>query len=353
MAEYELVAVARTPQASGPPLLEEIGPIVAPSITWKREIAAAGGLSFSCSPDTLAEDVRQRLRDPLGKPTEVALYRDGQPWMRAFVAGYQMQGEGQQTLSVTAPGLLDYLRYMWIVSDLSFSGVEQTAIAKQLVDQWQSLSYGHYGIDTSAITPSGVLRDRIYKAAEQHQVHQRLLELGAVDNGFDVDVDPATRQLVLAYPKLGADLSSSVFLDGRNITDPGVVVSVAPGDVASEAFGVGGDGTTAITATAFNASVRSTWGRAGVSQSFDGVTIQSTLDGHTQALLDARGKALFTPGPGLHPVRDAEVGAFDIGDVVTYEYDAGLGVQSGAYRVAALEVTVDQDGLESMAVSFA
>jgi hypothetical protein len=349
---YELVAVARTPQLSGPPTLTEVGPIVAPTITWTRELNRAGSIGFSCTPDRLDAAVRARFADLLNNPTEVWLYRNGVRVMAGLVAGYQIQGDTQNVLSVTAPGLLAYLQYMQVDADLTFNGVDQTTIAKTLVDQWQNLDYGNYGIDTSGVTASGVTRDRSYVAAEQHQVYQRLRELGQTVDGFDIDVD-ADRRLVLSHPSEGADLSQSVVLDGRNITDAGVVVSVAAGDVASEAFGLGGDGVDAITARASNTALRAEFGRAGVAEAFDGVTVPATLAGHTQALLDARSTALFLPGPGLVPVADADVDDFGVGDSVTYEYDAGLGVQSGVFRVSTIRVAVDENGAETMAVGFA
>jgi hypothetical protein len=347
---YELVAVSRTPQIAGPPLLTEIGPIVAPTITWARSLSRPGSIAFSCTPERLPADVRSRLLDLARYPTEVWLRRDGQIVHAGAVTGYQMQGS---TLTVTAPGLLSYLGYMLIDSDLTFTGVDQTAIGRELVDQWQRLPYGHFGIGTSSIAPSGVLRDRTYVAAEQHEVLNRLTQLGAAVNGFDIDLDPATRALQLVSPRQGADLSGAVVLDGRNITDAGVVVSVAAGDVASEAFGLGGGSDTAIATRRSNRARRAMFGRAGVTGSFDGVTQPATLDAHTQALLDARAEQLFLPGPGLIPVADADVDSFGVGDTVTYTFDAGLGVQSGVFRVVEREVSVNADGAESMAVRFA
>ena len=352
MAEYELVAVARTPQSGAAPTLTELGPIVAPTITTTRRLRGTDSLAFSCVPDRLDSGIRSRLLDLAANPLEVWLYRDGVITAAGFVAGYQAQGG---TLSVTAPGLLGYLAYMQVHADLDYSaGTDQTLIGKGLVDQWQALAYGNFGIVTSGITASGVTRSRKYLAVEQHQVLQRLNELGAAANGFDVDLNPATRALLLTYPQQGTDLSASIVLDGRNITDAGVVVSVAPGDLASEAYGTGGSAdAAAITSLQSNTTLRAAFGRSAVAGSFDGVTQQTTLDQHTQAMLDARDQQLFLPGPGLVPVADADIGSFDIGDQVTYSYDAGLGEQSGVFRVAELQTTVDANGAESMKVSFA
>lgn len=332
-------------------MLTEIAPIIAPTITWTRSLKAAGAVSFSCVPDRLDSSLRTRLLDLVAFPTEVWLYRDGVIIAAGAIGGYQIQGA---TLNVTAPGLLSYLAYMYVTSDLTYSGVDQTLIGQALVDHWQGQSYGDFGIDTSSIAASGVTRDRTYLAAEQHQIGQRLNELGAAADGFDVDIDPATRELLLTSPQQGSDLTASVVLDGRNITDAGVVVSVAPGDVASEAFGLGGSASDArLTSAQDNTTVRASFGRTGVFGSFDGVTQQATLDEHTQSLLDARSTPLFVPGPGLIPVADVDVGSIDIGDTVTYEYDAGIGLQSGDFRISELQTTVSEDGRETMAVRFA
>lgn len=345
---YELVAVARTPQVSGPPTLSEVDQIAAPTINWSHELSLPGTLRFSCTTDRLPGEVKSRFRDLAANPTEVWLHRDGVRVFAANVQAGQVQGN---TLSVYGVGLLGYLAYMAVVSDLTYSGVDQHLIAKALVDQWQTLDYGHYGIDTSAITASGTTRDRTYVAAEQHEVLRRILDLAAVNNGFDIDVDPSTRELLLYHPSQGADLSSSVVLDGRNITDANVAFSVAPGTIASEAFG-SGTGETTITSTQSNTSLRATWGRAAVFGTFDGVSQQATLDGHTSRLLNERDAMLFQPGPGLHPVADADVDSFDVGDTVTYDFDSGLGRQTGTYRVAVKQVTVDEVGQESIAVAF-
>lgn len=350
MATYELVAVARTPVSGAAHTLVETGPIVAPTITWTDELAGPGRLQFSCTPERLESSIQSRFRDLAANPTEIRLYRGGVIKFAGPVFGYQIQGG---SLSVTVPGLLAYLGYMWVTSDLTHTATDQFTIAKGLVDHWQALTFGNFGIDTSAVGTSGVTRDRTYLAVEQHNILQRLLELSRVDNGFDVHINPSTRALVLSFPTRGTDLSASKVLDARNIVDAGIAVSVAPGDLASEAFGQGtGSEQTALSATKSNTTVRAAYGRAGVSANFDGVSVQATLNGHTQALLDARTSMLFQPGPGLIPVADVDVGSFSPGDTIAFEYDAGLGLQSINRRVSSVQVTVDADGTERMAVGF-
>lgn len=350
-SRYELVAVARIPQAAAPPTLTEIGPIVAPTIIWTDGLNQPGAVAFSCTADRLASDVRARFLDVAANPTEVWLYRDGVIVAAGIVEAGQVQGG---ILSCTCPGLLHYLAYMHVVADVTYTADDQFAIAAALVEQWQSLSYGDFGIDTSGVGTSGITLDRTYLAAERHEVLRRVLDLGARVDGFDTHVDPATRALALSHPLRGTDLTSSVVLDARNITDGSFVFSVAPGDLASEALGVGTlGGADPITSTAENTTLRQAWGRTGVTETFDGVDDAGVLGDHTERLLDDRTTMVSAPGPGLLPVADADVGSFGPGDEVTYSFDSGLGTVTLTGRIGEKRVTVDEQGNETMAVSFA
>lgn len=357
MADYELVAVARTPASSGAPTLAELDRLVAPQITWTDELTGPGAIAFSCDVNKIPDDVKARLRTYQSSapgditPLEVWLYRDDLLVAAGIVYTFQIQGD---TLTATCPGLEDYLRLMWLTATLSYSAVDQLTIAKALVDHWQALTFGHFGIDTSGVGTSGVTRDRTYPVTELHQVSRRIRELGDADDGFDIHVDPLTRDLVLSYPQRGSDLSADVFLDQRNVTDASLTVSAAPGDLASDVLVVGtGSLTAPITATDANTATRAAWGRSGATATFDGVSTQPTLDGHAAALLAARDQPLVIPAPGLLPVSSADVGDFGCGDTVTYDFDGGLGRVRRAGRVATLQVTVADLNQETMAVGFA
>lgn len=192
---------------------------------------------------------------------------------------------------------------------------------------------------------------------ELHNIGQRLAELGAVIDGFDTHVDPATRALVLSYPERGTDLADSVFLDQRDIDSAGVAMSVSPDDLVTDVSATGtaqsavGQSTTLYTLRS-NTTLRSTYGRSFGSANFDGVGVQATLDGHTDAYRDARNGQLFQPGVTIVPRVGADIGSFHPGDSVTYSYNAGLGAQSDIFRVAKVTVNVDSSGRQRMGVDF-
>lgn len=349
---YDLVMVARVPSASGPPTLIEVDSLVWSGLSWSEELSKPQRLDVSVSEATLSNAVLQRIARPRELPSELWLYRGSKLVYAGPFINFQQQGE---TITIYSQGLLGYLRYFRVVSDLVFSQQDQFTIAKALVDHRQNAEYGNRGIDTSFVGTSGVLRDATYLAKEDHNIGQRLEELGRRQNGFDVEVDPITRALLLHYPIKGVDRSSgpdAIVFDGSNITSADVGGSVAPEDVASDAWGTG-TGDSAITSHRFDPDVRAQFGLCDVGASFDGVSEQSTLDEHTQALLDARSDALILPGPDVRVTPDADPTSYSVGDTIQYVLSGRLGVQ-GAFRLRKRTIKVDGDsGRELASFEFA
>lgn len=349
MTDFEVTLVARVPQAGGTPTLTEVDRLVVDNISYTEELNRAGTAALGCPLRSLSEASKERLRDLRSFPSEVWVYRGSDIVWSGEVQTLGMQG---QSLQLQCSGLLGYTQRMGVTADLTYSDVDQHLIAKGLVDHWQGLAYGHYGLVTSSITSSGVLRDRTYLRNELHNIGIRLQELGAVSNGFDMHVDPSTRALVLSYPQRGIDLTGSVFLDARNIDSAQVAISVAPDDLVSDVSVTGTSDSTAIYAERANTTLRAAYGRSWGSRTFDGVTALSTLEGHGDAYLAPRGDAMFQPGVSVVPRIGLEAGDVHPGDTVSYSYDAGIGDQTGEFRVAKVMVTVADSGKQRIGMEF-
>jgi hypothetical protein len=352
---FEVVLVNRTPAITGAPTLTTVDRLIVETISYTEELNRPGTAVLACPIRSLSSVATARLSNLDTHPSEVWIYADSTLAWAGEIQTLQIQG---QTLNLNCVGLLGYTFRMGVTSDLTYTGIDQFTIAKGLVDHWQALNYGHYGIDTSTVGTSGVTRDRVYLRNELHNIGQRLAELGAVSSGFDLSVNPSTRKLVLTNPVSGTDLSASVFLDERNIDDASIAVSVGPDDLVSDISATanstttGGANTTLYSARSTSA-VQSGYGRSWVGQTFDGVSVQATLDGHADAYKDARAAQLLQPGLTIVARVGADVGSFHAGDSVTYSYDAGLGLQTATLRVAKLTVSVDSDGRQRLRVEAA
>lgn len=349
MAQYDIVTAARTPAQTSAPTLAELGPLYG-TFSIVEELDGPGSGDFNIDITTLTSDIKDRLRDLLTYPTEIWVYRDGVMIYAGPIIGGQIN---DTVITLGTRGLQFYLQYMYVTTNKTWTAIDQFTIAKEVVDDWQALDYGNFGIVTTGIGTSGQTRTIFIPGAlEPIAVGTFLRDLGAADNGFDSLVVPDTRELVLSYPRKGTDLSSSVFLE-RGIQSPDIRFSVAPGVVCSDVFLTAtGEGSDPLTSTAFAAGIRSTFGRAGFATSADNVIDQTMSDDLAQGVLDARSTALFQPGARLLPVAGAQYDDFSVGDTVTYSFDAGLGLQSGSYRVTKRSISVGTDGNEIMAVEF-
>lgn len=350
---YELVCIGRIPQTSGPPTYLQIDPIDWTGLSYVDELSKPQQLNAGVAISSITEAVLQRLRDLSDLATELWLYRQGRLVFAGPLLGWQVQGE---TLTLNASGLLTYLKMMIVDSDQVFSQQDQTVIATKLIDQWQNLDYGNFGIDTTGIPPSGVLRDGTYLQKELHNVYQRVTEMGARENGFDVSVDPQSRKLRLAYPLQGVDRSSgedAIVFDARNVTSPNIICSSAPGDVASESYGTGtSSGSDTVYTVQSNLELRARYGRSAYAANYDGVSEQATLDDHAEAALETRSDALLVPGPDTRVTPDADLSQYDVGDTINYQLHEQLSI-SGAFRMRKRQVTVSKTGQETVSLSFA
>lgn len=354
MAVYELVIVDRQPAQLTAPTFAEVEALAGVgAFSWSRRMGRPAQASIGFPMSKQAASVKQRLNALDQFPIEVWIRRRlaSQSNYTVVFAGavtaLQVQG---QTGVLNVADLCSYL-WRWFVEPndvLTYSAVDQHAIGKGLVDYWQALDYGHFGIDTSGVTNSGVTRDRTYDGAEPHVIGPRLAELAEVTNGFEWTIDPHTRGLVLAHPAMGTDKSNSVIVDKRSVLNPAATWSVGPQDFASVVYGWGKDG---LRSQSENATPLSTWGRVGAALSASGVSEQATLDGKTQAVRDDMSDPLYVPTPEVRTTTgDISVDAVSLGDTVSIDYDYGIGMTSAQRRVLGYLVNVGADRDERMSL---
>lgn len=352
--KYELVAVARIPQTNGPPTFLEVDPLDWVSINWSEELSGIPTMSASVKISSLTDSIKLRLQTPHDLPTELWLYRNGKHVFAGPLLGFNAQDEDSITLE--AKGLLVYTQMWYVTRDLVYKGVEQFQIIKGLIDQWQELEFGNFGIDTSDLPDSGVKRDVTYNYKELHNVYERILEMSKLTEGFDFSVDPAGRNLELFFSQRGVDRSvgeDRIVFDQRNVTSSNIVCSIGPQDLASDAIGTGTGSATDVTYVSryFSPEVRAKYGRVGIMGTFGQVPDQSTLDSFVNAMLIARKEALLIPGPNARVSVDSDIASYDIGDTVDYQLHSTLDV-AGAYRIRKRTVTVRETGTESVSIEF-
>jgi len=355
MPNYRLEAVARVPQRRSPPQLVSIGELVYGNLSIDTSINNIDRLQTSFSVDNIIDPIKARLRDLRRFPTELWLYREDELIFQGPLSGGQIQGN---TLNVYCHGFLYYLKYMYVTSDLTFTQLEQFDIVSRLISHWQNQDWGNFGIVTSGNGKSGRNRKREYVAAENPNIHHLIDNLTGNVDGFDYSADHKNRRIQLDYPNRGSDKTDLAIFDRRNVTSTDIQMSVQVDDIASDAYGTGtsrnAEGEERIVRShQFNEDVRRTFGKTGVVDTFDGVSRQTTADNHTAKLLQNRDEMLFVPGPELRPIGGVNFFDFDLGDKITYSYNAGLGLQTIQRRVLTKSLKVSENGIESLSVELA
>lgn len=351
---YDLVMVARIPQA-GLPIFIELESMPWRTLKYAQKLSTADTLDATIKVSNLTEGMKQRLRTPSETATELWLYRDGKKVFVGPLAGGSMQGDD---LVLNANGALAYLQWMYVRQDLIYKNVDQFLIVKGLIDQWQASDYGHFGIDTNNTGTAGVTLNQTYIRNELHEVYDRVMDLSGGQAGFDVAIDPVTRNLELWYPQRGIDRSTganAVIFDDRNVTDTNIVFSLGTKDIATVVAGVGtgsgSDGAKVFFSSYRMPELETKFGRVGFMESFRNVTSQSQNDQLTAGLLYSRQQTLWIPGPNVRVTPDSDLDSYDVGDTVSYHLHNELDIQ-GAFRLLSREISVDENSNESVSVSF-
>lgn len=348
---YEATLVARIPATTGPPDLTEVTGLKWSGVSYENEAGAPGRIDIGVPVGQLPEAAKLRLRDLIANPCELWIHRDDTRVAAGPLTSYTIQG---RTITLYAPGLLGYLNYWALTDDATFDQVDQSTIVQTLIDAKQARTYGSFGLETSALSGTGVQRDLTVKGREGKGLLAVLQAMGSRENGFELSVDPTSRQIRLHSPRQGTDLSGGVYLDMRNVASPEVFASVAPGQVASDAFGTSSsvEGA-ALTSSIETASVQESFGRADIVRGWTDISQQATLDDHTRRLADDFSTMRLSVSPKLVPVEGADVDDFDAGDLVTYDYDSGLGPTTSVQRVRTKQVSISGGkAKEQLAVRF-
>jgi hypothetical protein len=346
---YDVALVRRIPASSGGPTFTPISPIKWSGLSFSREVGTPGRLDLSCTVDSLDTAARAALVDLSVTPCEIWCYRDGVQVHAGPLTNYQIQA---RKITMYSPGLLAYISYMVRDTALIYTDTDQAVIVAALVGNYQAQTYGDFGIDISHLTVTGVTRDFTLLASDLKSIDSALKEMGNRDNGFDLAVSPADRRLLMYSPRQGTDLSATVILDRRSISDPSYSHSVGPGQIASDAAVSGSSATTGnVVGSASNTVLRATFGRTMIAASSNDAPALSIATAQAIRLLDDNDTPLHSLSPGLLPVAGFDYDDFGPGDIITYNYDAGLGEQTFTPRVRSVTVALDK-GTERFAVEF-
>lgn len=227
MAEWSFVLAER----DGTP----IGALEARSrkLTWKLNDDAEADVTIS-GDDPISSEVVELATDVLAYRDEDLLFRG------RIVSAEDTVDEDRHDVKLTAMSYLWLLgrRTVWPTSTLTYAAVDQASIAADLIADTQALTAGDLGIDTT-VTATGTVRDRTYEVGKN--IREALLELAAVQGGFDLDIDPAL-DLRIYFPTRGSLREDFAVVYLRPLDDEDQPSDAGGGNVARLGRTVSADG---------------------------------------------------------------------------------------------------------------
>lgn len=236
---------------------------------------------------------------------------------------------------------------------------DQLFIARDLINYAQGQLGGDLGIVVGSET-SGVLRDRTYYAYERKNLGEAVEQLAAVNGGFNFAVDVAydssgiiVKTLRLHYPRRGR-VTDVVWELGANLEDLTQATDGTRQANLVDALGAG-DGDSMLIATAADTSqIAAGYPLLEDTVSFKDVSVPATLQAHADLELRQRARPLATlPTLLARPAApDTTLGSFITGDSLTVRGEDGWISVNERMRILSWEVSVDENGKETVAVAF-
>lgn len=336
------------PSPVGPPVFDDLDDIEFITATVVDELGSTGSAEVVTSVEKLGESTKARLRDGLRGPMELWIYRNG---VQVYAGPLLAPRIEDRHITFTSTGLLTYLSWMALTTQFVRAQTDQVLAFAEIVDVYQSLDYGHWGLDTGGLGANGIRTNLQLLPTSPQTFDQVLEDLTGGAESFDVWADPATRRLVSMVPRRGSDLSSNVIIDDRQITSSSWSASYAPGQVATDVLVTAQTpGFGPVLAVAGDPTLRALAGRRTLVLSVPSVTTASEINAHAAQAVADYGTQVITLSQSLVPV-DLPFGVVGAGDTVTIDQDFGLGPMSSSRRIKGAAVSVASVG-ERVALDF-
>jgi hypothetical protein len=282
--------------------------------------------------DTLAQDIAVLS-------TQIMAYRDGELKWSGPVWSITEELPASR-MSVTAVGWYEILNRRFLSADLSYASTDAGAIATALLANANATSAT--GITIGSVE-STQLRTRTYKRYQN--VGQEIRALAEIEAGYDLYVDPSTRQLNI-YAARKTIQTNTVFQYGASVQS--VSRQIMGETVANKIFAMG---TSTVGSATDSASVTQ-YGLLEAQESLTEVNSTTIVAAFANAEVAIRSQPRqiinLTPFPWTTTNNVPRLFEdYDVGDVVYLDVEYGtMSLQRQAIRVFGVEISINENGNE-------
>jgi hypothetical protein len=305
---------------------------------------------------------------------------DGLPWAEFSIDMWKPEAtttnlaEGQREVRIKRDGVLVWGGYLWtaevstdtqlvrcqcegwfsmfyhrlIDQDKIFEDVEQFDIAWQILNYTQGLTDGNLGVTRGPEANSGQVKTKKYRYWERQNVAEAINELSEMQDGFDYDIAP-NKVFHMYYPRRGSLLATNFEMD-VNVNN--VYVLRDARELVTEVHGIGGgeEKATCI-AVVVDTGARATYKLRQEAHDFGNIKHFNTMVKRTTRWLNNHKAPTRQPQVGV-VLTPPDLFTFNIGDRAPVIASAGYLQINATYRIIAIEVFLDQTGVEVVTVHF-
>jgi hypothetical protein len=319
----------------------ELDEVPANNPVWVDVLNDSGTASFTL-PNRHPKALRSLL--PVGQ-CELHIYRTNQLVWGGHL--YTAQAQSEADVRFGFSGYFERLKRRYVDSSQNFQGVDQFSIAWNLINFTQTKANGALGMGWTRFStaPSGVVRDMNYPFWERSIIGQNIIDLSALNNGFDFEVT-ALKEWKTYYPSKGAIITMPLEY-GKNID--GISIMEDASDNANVYAAIGaGDGKSTCIAVAFSTTNEAAYGLLEQSDSFTSVKHFAILQDRATEGLRMKKAPRKQPALSVLLNKDPLPYTYFVGDrIMVYANEGYLNVNQ-QFRVISITHELSNEGRESI-----
>lgn len=290
--------------------------------------------------------------------TAIHVERDGVIVWSGILWTAKASVEGAK-VDVGGEGWWSYFRRRLLRITKTYAAADQLFIARDLVNYAQGIAGGNVGLVVGSET-CGVVRDQTWYSYERKNIGATVEEFAARAGGFDFAVDVAydgtgtiVKTFTLGYPRRGRT-TLLIWELGTNLE--GLAQQFDATAAANQIDALGnGNGDSMLIASAADPGQLASYPLLEDTVTFKDVSVPDTLQGKAALALALQAKPQMTVPTLLarQSGPDTAIGTFIIGDSVQVRGSDGWISIDERMRLQGYDVTVDQEGRESVSVALA
>lgn len=314
------------------------------SFQYFWELNRAGGCNISFSID----DPKFTQNNLFPARHYIDIYRgDRKLWSGVLTGVSGNVGDISGRITLNFSGYLCLLEKMEVSpAGKTFTDIDQGTILWTLVDDFQKLPNGNYGI-TQGNVATGITRDRTYSPFMN--VYQAFQNMTEVINGCDLEITEG--KVLNIYAHQGRRLSAIVFEYGKNIA--GLNFNFSMKDLTNQANTIGsGEGVDLLYSVAHNMQSQEIYGLMQKSYLHSDVIDVDTLTEHAKKYVEEYPDPTQIYGCSVRDTVDTALKSYGVGDEVRLRIKKGYLDIDTYRRIKKLTVNVNSEEVENIGVEF-